>query len=219
VTDARAQGEALQRDRPETPFSKLLGEFLRAHDRVLCAVFVDAEGECVDYASRVDPYEAMVFGATLLEPTARMVKAYASAAAGQPVLWVLSAERLDAVVRRVSDEHMFAVWLEPGALSARLLRAMAPLAEFLRREAGLPAPDWDPEGEPLEVETREAKGWGYAPRSMWVEGRTVRDLEVLGRWTERGTLTVQEAICFRVRAEGQELTLVHEPALKRWYRR
>jgi hypothetical protein len=132
---------------------------------------------------------------------------------------VLEASAFDAVVRRISDEHVLALRIDPGCVSARLLRSLAPLSDILRREAGLPAPAWDPEGEPLEVETREAKGWGYAPRRLRGPGDLISDLAVLGRWTERSCLAAEEAVCFRVRASDEEFTLVHERWLNRWYRR
>jgi hypothetical protein len=211
--------DGFQRDRPETPFSRILSAFVLAHEGVRAAVFLDVDGECIDYAARLDPFEALVLGATLLIPTKEMLTAASSSAAGAPLLWVLEAERLDAVVRRVSDEHLLVIWLVAGGLGARILRAMGPLAELLRREAGLEAPGWDPEARPLDVETRVATGWGYAPRTLRGLSGRAEELEVLGRWTESGTLSSQQAVCFRVRLGDQELTLVHEPALERWYRR
>jgi hypothetical protein len=219
VSGARAAPSGFVRDRPETPFSRILEDFMRAHAAVRAAVFLDAEGECVDYASRAEPFEALVFGATLLNPTKALLAAAGPLAAGELVLWVLETERLDGVVRRVSDEHLLALWLERDGFSARLMRATSSLAELLRREAGIGAPAWEPEGESVEVELREAAGWGYAPRRVHGPGEPAGEVEVLGRWTERGAISAQEAVCFRVRVAGRECTLVHEPALQRWHRR
>jgi hypothetical protein len=208
-----------RRDRPATPFARILSAFLQAQPGVVGAVFLDMEGECIDYASSRDPYDVMVFGATLVQPTLQLLHSDKRLRAGAPILWVLEAEHLDALVRRVSDEHLLALWLQPNSISARVLHALGPLAELLRQEAGLAAPAWDPEGEPLEVETRAATGWGYAPHTMRSRDQTACELEVLGRWAERGSVSTQEAVCFRVRCAGHELTLVHERALNRWYRR
>ena len=120
-------------------------------------------------------------------------------------------------MRRVTDELFLALWLEPGTLSARLLGGMDSLAEILRRESGLLLSSTT--AEALVVETREAKGWGYAPRSVRSLGAPVGVLEVLGRWTEPGASAEQDAVCFRVRTADLEWTLIHDPALQRWYRR
>lgn len=181
------------------------------------AVFVDVDGECIDYASREPPFEAMVFAATLLNPTREMVERASARNRNGPVQWLLEAEALSAIVRRVSDEHVLAVWLEPSAISVQILRDVVPLAESLRVESGLTAPSWDPIGEPVEVELREAKGWGYAPRAL--KGSRSGALEVLGRWTEAVGIAAQATVCFRVRLADAELTLVHDPATDRWYRR
>jgi hypothetical protein len=185
----------------------------------LGAVFLDQDGECIDYASVREPYEIMVFGATLLLPTQAILRSAGRLGLGAPVLWLLEAGTLDAVVRRVSDEHLVALWLERDQLSAGVLRALTPLAEVLRRESGLATPTWDPAGEPIEVEVREAVGWGYAPARVRRKGQASLDLEVIGRWNEPGSLSAQPAVCFRVRDAEQELTLVHEPSVSRWYRR
>jgi hypothetical protein len=209
----------LRRDRPATPFSEILSAFLRAHPSVVGAVFVDNEGECIDYATIRDPYEALIFGASLVPASSQLLQSAARLGSGAPILWLLEAERFDAVVRRVSDEHLAVLWLEADSISAKVLQALAPLAEMLRREAGFAAPAWDPEREPLRVETRPAAGWGYAPWTVRFPDQPARELEVLGRWSEHGSISALESVCFLVRCGGEELTLVHERALNRWYRR
>jgi hypothetical protein len=192
---------------------------MEAHESVRAAVFLDGEGECIDYAARLDPFQCLVFGATLLNPSKALAAASRALEAGELLLWVMEADGLDAVVRRVTDEHLLALWCEAGGFSAHVLRALGPLAELLRREGGLPAPAWDPDGDSIDVELREARGWGYAPARVRGLGALSGEVEVLGRWTERGSLSAQETVCFRVRIGDQELTLVHEPALRRWHRR
>lgn len=172
----------------------------------------------MDYASRVDPYDAMVLSATLLNPTKALIERCRSNPEGPLLQWILEAERMDALVRRVSDELFLALWLEAGALSARLLAGIDPLVELLRRESGLVSEGGGGK-DALEVETRQAKGWGYAPRSVRSSTVPSTELEVLGRWTEPGAFAGQEAVCFRVRAANVEWTLVHDPGLERWYRR
>ncbi len=209
--------EPLERDRPETPFSVILSSLVREHPGVRAAVFLDVEGECIDYASREPPFEAMVFAATLLNPTREMVARAPEGAGDRPIQWWVEADAMSAVVRRVSDEHVLVVWLEASAISVQLLRAVVGVAERLRSESGLDAPTWDPVGQPVEVELREAKGWGYAPKAL--KGAHAASLEVLGRWTESQGITAQLTVCFRVRLAESEWTLVHEPSSGRWFRR
>ena len=59
-------------------------------------MFLDIEGECVDYASRVEPYEAMVFSATMLNPHQNADRGrQAGLGSGLPIQWILEAERMD----------------------------------------------------------------------------------------------------------------------------
>jgi hypothetical protein len=228
VSGSQSAPPGLLRDRPETEFSRILARFLGAHASVRAAVFLDVEGECVDYASRLDPYEALVFSATLVNPSRALIEASASRPSGPLIQWILEAERMDALIRRIGDELFLALWLEPGGLSARVMAAIDPLVELLCRESGLTSlaggaenlsPPASRAGYPLQVETRQAKGWGYAPQSVRGAGRGLQAVEVLGRWTEPGALEAHDAVCFRVRTADQEWTLVHDPGLQRWYRR
>jgi hypothetical protein len=78
-------------------------------------------------------------------------------------------------------------------------------------------PTWDPAPRSLEVIVRGAVGWPYAPAAFSQEGVRVFISDVLGRWTEDGGAQGDELVCFRVRTEeGQELTLVHDPAGDGW---
>jgi hypothetical protein len=209
----------LARDRPESPFARILAGFVQVHSGVLSATFVDAEGECIDYASRIEPYEAQLIGAQLSALSAELATRLGALHSGPLVLWVLEAARREFVVRRVTDEHLVVIALAPQGLSARLLRATTALAEALRREGGLSLPAWDPGGEAFEVQIRPSPGWGYAPCALQIGGAESRALEVLGRWTERGSISAEDVVCFRVRAADHELTLAHDRSLDRWYRR
>jgi hypothetical protein len=209
----------LPRDRPESPFARILASFIEVHPTVSCAAFVDGQGECIDYGTRTDPFDAQVIGAQLSALSADLVERLARLSAGALILWVVEAAEREFVVRRVTDEHLVVVALRPRGVSGRLLRAMSALAEALRRESGLAAPAWDPWGESFQVAVRVSSGWGYAPCALQVGDAASLPLEVLGRWTESGSISAEEVVCFRVRAHDQELTLAHDRSLDRWYRR
>jgi hypothetical protein len=216
---ADAAGTALKRDRPESLFAVILRGFLQVHPAVLAAVFVDRDGECVDYASSLEPFDAQVIGAQLADVTRDLVGRVPGWGAGALVLWLLEAGSREFVVRRVSEEHSVVAALQRGGVNARLLRSMGALAEALRREGALAAAGWEPWGERFAVELRRsAGGWGYAPSAIGGASGLL-PVEVLGRWVERGSISAQEIVCFRVRCGPEELTLVYDRTLDRWHRR
>ena len=210
---------SLRRDRPPTAFATLLEGLYRAHEGILAAVFVDDQGECIDYCTVLDPYEALVSAATWLTVTSELTRVAERVGAGALLQWIFEGERGDVIARRVTPEHVLVVMLAESGLSGRLLSAMGALAEALRQEASAPAPPWDPEHEPLDVEVRQAQGWDYAPVQVRQGERVWSVGDVLGRWTERGAISPVDLICFRVRIDDHELTLVHDPWLQRWHRR
>lgn len=205
----------LLRDRPDTVFSRLLERLLAADDGVLAAVFVDDEGECIDYASRIDPFEAQVLGAVLSRTTAELAGACV-AQTGETARWLCRASERDLLVQRVTAEHSLVVAVDRPYARARVARALPEVVGSLRAEAALPAPAWEDHGPSVQVETRAARGWPYAPRSYTDGAGVRREVEVLGRYLEPGTALRAEAICFRVRAGDEELTLTHLPAENRW---
>lgn len=215
---AEAAPLLLKRDRPPSPFAAILARFVEVHPGCLAAVFVDADGECVDYASQLDVFDALILGAQLC-PVTHAIDTRSKQRGGALVLWVVEASERDIVVRRVTDELTVVVALTAGSLGARLLRAMAALAEALRREAGLATPSWEPWGGALSVRLRPAAGWGYAPGELVASDGTAQPIEVLGRWSEHGSISHREVVCFRVRCGGEELTLSHDLSLDRWQRR
>ena len=208
----------LRRSRPESRFGQILAGLLSAHPQVESAAFVDAYGECIDYASRLDPFEAEVAGAQLLTLQSELAERLGRLGAGALVLWTIEAEQRDFIVRRVTEDHCAVIALSAAGLSAHLLRSMAALAEALRREGGLDAPHWDAGSGPFQVLVRPSAGFGYAPDALVEDGRLTK-VEVLGRWTERGLISAEEVVCFRVRSDDRELTLAHDRSLDRWQRR
>ena len=96
---------------------------------------------------------------------------------------------------------------------------MTPLAEALRLEAGFDAPAWDTTAERWAVELSGSATGEPVPLLIRQGAKLLPVEHVLARWSERGVLSAAELVCFRVRAGGEELTLVHDPVLARWTRR
>jgi predicted regulator of Ras-like GTPase activity (Roadblock/LC7/MglB family) len=209
----------LQRGRPESRFGRILANLLDAHDAIESATFVADDGECIDYASRIDPFEAEVRGAQMLAVTGEIAARAARVGAGALLLWNVEAERRDFVIRRVTEEHWLVLALKAPGVTAQLLRALGAVADALRREAGFAEPAWDARGEPLGVTVRPSLGFGFAPDAIRLDEGPPSAVEVLGRWLERGLLSSEEVVCFRVRCEGRELTLAYDRQRGAWYRR
>ena len=219
TTPPRAPERSFQRDRPDSAFSFILNRFVQVHSEVLAAVVVDGDGECVDYASVIDPYEAKVFGAALLGTTAEITAATRRMGAGSPIQWVVEASKYDLLVRRLSDDLALVVVLSSRGLNGHVLAAMNTLAGALRYEAGLDAATWDPSSVPFRVQTRLGPDGEELPASVYDGGVAQAVQAVLARWTERGVISSADRTCFRVRVAKGELTLVFEPVLKQWHRR
>ena len=75
-------GSILARDADPTGFTAALEALLEAVPDGLCATFLDAEGETIDLATRVDPYEARVYSAELALPLASLRDANIPCAVG-----------------------------------------------------------------------------------------------------------------------------------------
>jgi predicted regulator of Ras-like GTPase activity (Roadblock/LC7/MglB family) len=207
------------RDRPDSAFSFILNRFVEVHDEVLAAVVVDGDGECVDYATVIDPYDAKVFGAALLGTTAEITAAARRMGAGSPIQWVVEATKYDLLVRRLSDDFALVVVLTSHGLNAHVLSAMNALSDAVRYEAGVVAANWDPSSVPFRVQTRLGPQGEELPATVYDGGVAQAVQAVLARWTERGVISAADRVCFRVRVAKGELTLVFEPVLKQWHRR
>jgi predicted regulator of Ras-like GTPase activity (Roadblock/LC7/MglB family) len=207
------------RDQVESPFTAILRVALEADERIVSVSFVDHEGECVDYCSRVPPFDAKIAGAQmqvvvngLTEPLRRMAQGELNE------VQIIGVER-DVIARRIDDEYLLVVIAHGGATDDRLLDRLAAVVAGLRAEAGLLPPCWDHESGAFDVKLRAAVAWGFAPSALDVNGDLIPIGAVLGRWTERGGLPGGELVCFRVRlVDGSEITIAFDAALRRWLR-
>ncbi|MDH5674523.1 MAG: hypothetical protein OEZ06_20520 [Myxococcales bacterium] len=204
------------REELDSSFTPILRRVRREEPAVLAVAFVDLEGECVDYASALDPFEAKVAGAHVHVVMAEFVARQQKLGLRTPFfLRIRASERL-LWAHRIADEYLLVVLAAPEVNEERLDRLIAETSVALRREAGLPPPSWEPSGT-LKVIVREAVGWDYAPVAFEDGDRTVTVSAVLGRWIEPGGIEGDELVCFRVCVEdGHELTLVHDPGRDGW---
>lgn len=201
------------RDQDESAFTPLLRRLLRCDPHLLAAVYVDPEGECVDYCTKLDPFDAKVSAAQMMVVMVDVVRRLIRIGLGNAFEVAIEASERVLVVRRIDDDYALVLVATNGAnrdvIDHNLERAVA----AFRGEAGLKAPAWEPE-HGLSVELRRAVGWRYAPRSYSLRGRRIGVVDVLGRFDDRD----QDLECFRVRDErGYELTLAYDSKLARWF--
>jgi hypothetical protein len=208
------------RDTAESAFTPILRRLWDQLPSLVSAAFVDTEGECIDYISRIEPFEAKVNAAHLHMLLESLSAAWSKSGKGQAFGLEIDASRRAACVRRIGDEYMLVAVLDTGGDALEREDAiMLACAEF-RLEVGLDRPSWEAAQRKLSVRVRAATGWTYAPQGYSEGGVRVTITDVLGRWTESGGVLGDELVCFRVRTDdGRELTLVHDPGGDGWIAR
>lgn len=175
------------------------------------AALVDPEGETVDYAGTIDPFDIRIAAAEL-----RLILKEVSAVS----IW----SDTDEIILRGSKKSFALVAMEEGyAIVIQLLphcfsvsyRAVSEAVREASSEAGLPLASRYVEGEHwTRVEVRPTPGDERRPHAIWYGG-TWCVVEVLGRYhdadLDRGELGYRARL-----ANGAEVGLVREQ-LGRWY--
>lgn len=206
--------EAL-RDQLETTFTPMLRRAYEATPAALAFAFVDQEGECIDYVSAIDPFEAKVCAAHAFVLVDALHGRQARLRMRNPYALEIVTEGRCLWARLMCDDYVAVAVVTPEADRAKLEATLTELSREFRGEAGIDTPSWDNRG--LVVRIRSAVGWDYAPTAFNNGDQSVGVSDVLGRWTEPGGVHGDDVVCFRVRTqEGQELTLVHDPAVDGW---
>ncbi|MDD9971769.1 MAG: hypothetical protein OXR73_36330 [Myxococcales bacterium] len=211
------------RDQNESAFTPILRRLYEADPRVLYSVFVDTEGECIDYVSSLDPFEAKVAGAHALVLLNDLRERRQQLGAGAAYVLELATDTSELWARRVSEEYTVVVLMQLGVDRPLLQHALCTACREFRHEVGIELPIWErpatkglKEGE-LNVTVRPAVGWGYAPSAFAQADEQLEITDVLGRWDEPSHQSTH--VCFRVRTtDGREWTLVHDTATDRWSR-
>src|SRR6185312_13404781 len=160
--------EAL-RDQDESAFTAILRRVYDAVPAVLAVLFVDTEGECIDYVAAMEPYEAKVAGAHMHMLLKGMSLPRSSATMGETFGFeLLSADR-EVWVRRFCEEYLIVVLLERGFDTSELRDAVATAGREFREEAGLETPPWE-RRERLSVRLRASTAYRYAPAGFSLAG-------------------------------------------------
>ncbi|NLY94898.1 MAG: hypothetical protein GXY23_12835 [Myxococcales bacterium] len=208
-----------ERDQVESNFTRLLREFMSTDPRYLASIFVDREGECVDYCAVIDPYDAKVAGAHLQVVLGEIRPAIKRLMLGEVEHFVAYGGARDLALRRVDDEYSVVLVAAMGGVDDDTIAALSGLAHELRMEAALAPAAFESYYGPLEVEVRDSVGFNFAPASFRVGGTYVEIDAVLGRFREGGGIAGGTLECFHVRdARGDEYLLAYDDANRRWHK-
>ena len=191
-----------------TGFTEALETLVAALPEAESATFIDDEGEAVDLAARVDPYEARIAGAILSLPL-HLARSFARRTGLGEVLglWVVG-DRRAALTRRVGDGLDVVLVIEGSVARARVQEALSEAAESLRYEAGLAG-----EAPGFEVEARTMSSGSVRPVAVIERGVRREVREVLGVLHEASVTHVL------VRTDGaRELLLHYDRETQRWRR-
>lgn len=211
----RAESE---RDQLESTLTVPMRQIFTASPSVLAAIFVDSEGECVDYCASMDVYDAKV-AAAQMQVVLEEVRVFGRRVeAGRPAMLEILGLRRSFVVREVGEGYAVVVVVAGPSIDVSISWALDECIRALRQETALPTPSWDPECD-LDVQTRRAIGWEFAPASFALHGQRHVIADVLGRWHQEGGLSGSPLICFRVRdTRGAECTLAFDSSEELWLR-
>jgi hypothetical protein len=198
-----------RRDQAPSSFAPTLGR-LCSSAGVVGAALVDSDGEAVDYAGRVAPFDIRVAAAEW-----RIILARLSRCTNSP--W---RDTRQLMVRGVNKSFGAVLLPEGYALVVQLLprcfrvspRALSEAVREICENAGLGDPFLQTSAQWTRVQVNESEE--RRPRSVWVNRKWL-PVEVLGRWV--GPELLPNELGYRVRLlGGEEITLVREP-LAQWF--
>lgn len=196
------------RDQSDSPFSAILNR-LCDDSGALAAALVDAEGETVDYAGLLSPYEVKVAAAEW-----RIVLSVAEATRWTPLRVTsrisVRARGRSFVIEAMPDGYAVAVCLPRHALGISQ-RALSQAVRELAQEAGLALPQGRTEVSWAKVTVRmpqERRG-PRRPDAIWL-GDAWSPITILGRYQARDLSRSELGYLTRL-ASGAEVCLVREP--------
>jgi predicted regulator of Ras-like GTPase activity (Roadblock/LC7/MglB family) len=206
------QPPQVARDLDATGFSKHLDELVKQLPEALCAVFVDGEGETVDLASRVSPFDARIAGAEMSIVLDSVRRARAKLGEGALVELRIEGNTRSILVRHVAEGYDIVVLVESASITGRVAEATAEASFGLMKETGLRPPPRTPILR--AVEHRPSRIGIMVPTSFEENGRRRRVETILGHRDDGDGL-----VRFLVRLDdGEELVVVHDQNQARWIR-
>lgn len=208
VREGRRAAPPPARDQATSTFTHILERLLAATPGARAAALVDFEGETVDYAGSLDPFDLKIAAAHWLIVLSEIA---ATQQAGVIQQVCVRAHRHGYFVRRLEEDYAVVLVLHPRAAFAVSDRAVEEAIARLSLEAGWPVPKDAARWFCVEV-TAERRGHVPRPVKLKVAG-SWQPVDVLGTMVglkerERG---------FRVRlSNGREMMLLRE-RLGQWF--
>jgi hypothetical protein len=201
-----------ERDQHPTAFTRILEDLLELEPAAVGAVLVDTEGEAVDYAGGLTPFDIKVTGAHLrivLDQLGAFAGRARAVPIGRPTQVIVRGVRRSFLARSLPEGYALVIVLKRHGFVLSP-RALAISERRLALEAG-----WPPSNEPAAlwhpVHVETAYPNRRRPLRM-LAGSTWERVEVLGSIVGLGR---ERGYRCRLRS-GAELTLVREPA-GTWY--
>jgi hypothetical protein len=200
------------RDQPASEFSGILMRLCDATG-ARGAALVDAEGETVDYAGSLGPFDIKVAAAEW-RLVLRFITDSAVPAWRETRQLVVRARRASFAAVQLSDGYAVVLCLARHCFAVSW-RALAEAERELCAESGLvPLPVLGRSERWTRVEVRTHAGDSKRPEALWYSS-TWAPVSILGRY--RAADLARGEIGYRARlTSGAELTLVREP-LGYWY--
>jgi predicted regulator of Ras-like GTPase activity (Roadblock/LC7/MglB family) len=148
------------RDQLETSFTSVLRRLLKVSPTILGVAFVDKHGECVDYCSRIDPFEVKVNAAHLAIVMDEIRRTLDKNTHGEPIKLMLNGTRRHLIARRINDEYTAVLTAGEGAPLRKLMDHLELAAHQLREEARATIPPWERfgRGDTLGLQRRTCAG-------------------------------------------------------------
>jgi predicted regulator of Ras-like GTPase activity (Roadblock/LC7/MglB family) len=203
----RKKQPAPARDQAASTFTEILQRLLDTTPGAQGVALVDFEGETVDYAGRLDPFELKVAAATWLIALSEVRDAKRL---GEIRQIIVRARRAAYVLRRIDESYAVVVILHRRAAFVVSQRALEEADVKLSAEAGFPAPRYPARW--FSVDVRAEPHDPRRPAALRVAG-TFHPVEVMGAVMGLGPGEKG----FRVRLPtGAEMMLVRE-RLGQWF--
>jgi hypothetical protein len=200
-----------QRDQEPSAFSAILRSLCEVTGSA-AAVLVDAEGETVDYAAAVEPYQARIVAAEC-QLLLRGLERSSVEGFSPPRELMVRARRFSFAAFALAEGYCV-VMLLPRRCFRVSRRAVLEAARGVCEEAELPLPPHLRDKEQWALVRVRTGRRDFRPTAVWHQGAW-QAVTVLGRF-QAADLNRRE-LGFRAQLEsGAELNLVREP-LGRWY--